>query len=1158
MPLKTLGLGNYRAEGAICINADLCRSFAAMPHLEGLYIGDSDASADVLPDLARCKKLTALYLAGTRVTDARLDELKSIKTLKELWLWDTTVSAAAAKRLAESLPQCRIFGKDFMIEPKQAQSPPTGDPTPLPVAAVDDPWPQFDPAPLPAWELPKGAPKPALAPFDAKQAKQHQEEWAAYLKTKAVLTNSIGMKLALIPPGEFDLGNLKPIQDPKYSKRRVRLTDGYYLGTTHVTYGQFKQFVDATGYKTIAETSGKGAAGVFADWNKDYPEHNWKKPGPIDPLPNHPVVAMTSADASAFCRWLSKKEKATYRLPTEAEWENACRAGSTSPRGVCDENDDVWKYAWGAPDQGDPLWSKEPPFHPVGLKLANAFGLFDMLGNAFEFCEDNLFPGTPSPLLTNSNPRGPHSWVRRGGSWHQDAGTMYPDGRTRYGDAGRSSTHGFRVLRQMDETKTRSFLAPVLVKAGEPMSEDALVQRPTPIKGLRSWSIQPYPATGGYLVRPPKTGPFATHKNDLIALWKENGELDRILLGRMGIVQYHYPRPLDISPDGKRVASVSSGERNLQIWDAATGACLRSWTPVDAHLGYLSFTPDSQSILVRSGGGGGDWSMRHIIDLADGSVEEVPSFGARHHSFSPKGDKIAFGKDDAILIVDRATHVVRESKLPEKWFKGEHLQNTGIAWSPDGSRIATYLSSDKEGVVLVWNAAKLDSPKEFAFGPSTAEQAELGTIRWSRKSDRLLVLVFGSKEWHIEILNPGADDPIGRVRIRDVRGMEGADWADDDRLIVGTYQGGFWWANAKTGEIVRRTPQRVARGDPWGILADPKKEFLAVSADGTMRTFDIADGSLQETKAWNYPGSIVAASHGQFLRIVQNYKLLIADRQLKTPPREIAGFGDIKEIAWSPDGELLAGVSGNRVQILRASDGVRLKTFGDGATTVRAIVWSPDGKKIATSDDDLRLQIWDPLTGKALKTIQGAEEKKKWSQGLAWSADGRTVFWTFGFWNRSLDLESLKLTSVGGVSGQWMDSTADGKHHFFGAQFGDVIAFGDNWNRRKLIGVFGASSRRFLADNRRVVFQDWNNFLTGYDAESGKRLGTLIPGLADKHWICIGPSGHYVGSVGVSEHFVYVAMTDDGQQETYTPAEFARRYGWKNDSARARFLALDP
>ena len=72
------------------------------------------------------------------------------------------------------------------------------------------------------------------------------------------------------------------------------------------------------------------------------------------------------------------------------------------------------------------------------------------------------------------------------------------------------------------------------------------------------------------------------------------------------------------------------------------------------------------------------------------------------------------------------------------------------------------------------------------------------------------------------------------------------------------------------------------------------------------------------------------------------------------------------------------------------------------------------------------------------------------------------------------------------------------------------------------------------------------------------KLGTLIPKMTGNHWICIGPDGHYVGSAGVEKHIVYVTVTDDGKQETYTPAEFARRYGWKNDPSKARFAAVPP
>ena len=85
---------------------------------------------------------------------------------------------------------------------------------------------------------------------------------------------------------------------------------------------------------------------------------------------------------------------------------------------------------------------------------------------------------------------------------------------------------------------------------------------------------------------------------------------------------------------------------------------------------------------------------------------------------------------------------------------------------------------------------------------------------------------------------------------------------------------------------------------------------------------------------------------------------------------------------------------------------------------------------------------------------------------------------------------------------------------------------------------------------------DDKGWATGYDLETRQRLGTLIPQLGDKYWACIGADGHYVGSEGVADHLVYVALTEAGHQETYTPSEFARVFGWKNEPSRARFAGL--
>ena len=166
------------------------------------------------------------------------------------------------------------------------------------------------------------------------------------------ITNSIGMRLVLIPAGEFMMGSgespeataaffnkiyvtnaLKAvIFVDEHPQHRVRITRPFYLGAYHVTRGQFRQFVADTGYKTDAE-KGKmpGAFGWNSDKNRyDFNEkRSWRNAG-FEQTDEHPVVIVSWNDAVAFCKWLSRKEGNAYRLPTEAEWEYACRAGTTT------------------------------------------------------------------------------------------------------------------------------------------------------------------------------------------------------------------------------------------------------------------------------------------------------------------------------------------------------------------------------------------------------------------------------------------------------------------------------------------------------------------------------------------------------------------------------------------------------------------------------------------------------------------------------------------------------------------------------------------------------------------------------------------------------------------------------------------------------------
>src|SRR5262249_32135041 len=148
------------------------------------------------------------------------------------------------------------------------------------------------------------------------------------------VTNAIGMTLALVPAGDFRMGAADDDLAEKAEKpqHHVRIRRAYYLGVHEVTLGQFRAFVKATGFKTAAETDGEGASGYDAATRGPVyksRKYSWQDPGyPQDD--RHPVVNVNWYDAQAFCDWLSKQEGRTYRLPSEAEWEYACRAGTTT------------------------------------------------------------------------------------------------------------------------------------------------------------------------------------------------------------------------------------------------------------------------------------------------------------------------------------------------------------------------------------------------------------------------------------------------------------------------------------------------------------------------------------------------------------------------------------------------------------------------------------------------------------------------------------------------------------------------------------------------------------------------------------------------------------------------------------------------------------
>jgi len=293
----------------------------------------------------------------------------------------------------------------------------------------------------------------AVAPFSAEQARKHQEDWAKYLGRQVVETNSIGMKLVLIPPGEFIMGSSVSEAGRQANEiaHNVRITKPLYIGIHEVTKAQFARFVEANNYQTYAEKDGEGGWSWSETESKflNKPEFTWRDLG-FDQTDDHPVLNVSFHDATAFCQWLAEEEGKTYRLPTEAEWEYTCRAGTTTRFYSGDDPEELVKIGNLA---DGPNKAKDGYVFtaPVGQYQANAFGLNDMTGNAWEWCadwyDDDYYRWSPT-----DDPQGPTTTglrLLRGGSWDFGADDNRSAYRGHCGPGGRYYNIGFRVVAEV-------------------------------------------------------------------------------------------------------------------------------------------------------------------------------------------------------------------------------------------------------------------------------------------------------------------------------------------------------------------------------------------------------------------------------------------------------------------------------------------------------------------------------------------------------------------------------------------------------------------------------------------------------------------------------------------------------------------------------------
>ena len=341
--------------------------------------------------------------------------------------WDSSVWLCRSALRSGISPGYRPYNLGFRV----ALVPPES--MALPEDTMPPPEPEPEPTPRPEPETTTSPPPPPDATLEVPE--EH--------------TNDIGMQFKLIPAGEFMMGS--PADDPDSSsnetpQHRVQITKPFYLGAYEVTQEQYEKVM------------GKNPS-------------NFKGPA-------NPVEQVSWEDATEFCRKLSEMDdKNAYRLPTEAEWEYACRAG-TSTRYNCGDELDL-ACAWFEDNSDDKT-------HPVGEKRPNGWGLYDMHGNVWEWCSD--WHGSDyyrhSPAADPTGPSTGSGRMLRGGSWRLSPRSCRSAGRGRSWPVYRDNDLGFRVIAGREKADDAQLASRAPVANDRDLAEPTRDMRTTPLETI--------------------------------------------------------------------------------------------------------------------------------------------------------------------------------------------------------------------------------------------------------------------------------------------------------------------------------------------------------------------------------------------------------------------------------------------------------------------------------------------------------------------------------------------------------------------------------------------------------------------------------------------------------------------------------------------------
>jgi WD40 repeat protein/serine/threonine protein kinase len=679
----------------------------------------------------------------------------------------------------------------------------------------------------------------------------------------------------------------------------------------------------------------------------------------------------------------------------------------------------------------------------------------------------------------------------------------------------------------------------------EPMGSLALVAKPTPIPGVLSWTIETRGHRGDVcsVVYSPDGRLLATGGVDgTIRLWDPaTGTLIcAFVIGEPEI------RAVGWSPDGKYLAG--GGRRDTRVWDVNSRQLLRTLRgpPLrgrDHAVRSVAFSPDGSKILS-----GGDRGL-HLWDVASGELLWVNESDISGLVWSPDGKMFASGGDDKVVnLWDTETCMVRRTLTG-----AGNIQ--GLAWSPDGKIVAaasTPTSPDPESGLQLWHV-ETGRP----LGPLPETRGDVYCVAWSRDG-RTLAAGFYNRICWWDVAAAKLIDSVKCVAPGKLMSMS---CSSSGKTWAWGAQGGTVWLYSLASKLQTVIPghmsshldpvfspdgKMLASGKPFFARGTETVRLWQIEPPGMSRQLDgPMDGLGYGMSDWSADGRLLA---GKFAGLPSAHVWNIeSGKRVATVPASPSDAW----IALSPDGQILA-TQGDSVTLWDVASGRRLRKFdisGSGPQSFspgsRRLRWSPDGKALAAATDT-GVAICNPDTGTIQQTLVGAQVPVTL---VAWAPDGKTLAAT-GYLHEKVyvwDVPSGRLLHTGPETGaialHWLH---DSKTLILGTWH-----FAHVWNaesRKLLRTIDGAVS--MISGDGRLLGYPFEGMIRVRRASDGKPLSTLLS-LENEQYAVVSPEGHYTGSPGVEKQLIYVVHTHDGAQLTFTPEEFAAKYGWKNDAGKA-------